>query len=424
MHRRVLYAPTILVVGGIALAGCSGPVRTSDDGSGTLTVSATAAYQPGLDTAIASFEEAYPDVDVEVEYMGEDGASVLRTQLASGTAADVMYVQPGNGTVVAIQNLVPAGLLADLSDYEFSADVPEVFDATTQVDGKRYFIPMGYDGIAALYNQEAFNELGIEEPTTWTELLQMCDAATAVGKYAFAYGGQSPWVNLQVPYTLAATLVYESNPDFEADVAAGKTSFAESEWRTALEKLIEMQERGCFSPDPLGTDFAASMTAVGTGEAVAAIQVTVTLPMFKAASAAGTLWGSFPVPATDEADSTWIPVALNGGYAVNATAENPVAATLFINHLADPAVYLEYVNAQGSFPALPVEGFAVPAEFDYLPEFLDAGRTYPWMDQLWPNPQVQPPLIEGTQALLGGVGSIADMLEQMDAAYAEDPSAG
>lgn len=359
---------------------------------------------------------------MKVDYGGADGTSVLRTQLVSGTAADVFYVQPGNGTAIAIQTLVPGGFLSDLSDRPFSANVPETFDITTEVDGKRYFLPMGLDGIVAIYNKAEFEALGIDAPQTFDELLEFCDTANAGGKIPFAFGAQAPWVNLLPTYAFVATTVFQQDPEFDTKMAAGDATFVDSNWRLSLEKVLEMQDRGCFQPDPLGTDFAASLPMVANGEAIAAIQVSGVLASFQAAGAEGTEFGAFPVPATNDPSETWIPTAIVGGYAINSAAKNPVAAEKFIDFLAEPENYLAYIKAQSTFAPIPVEGFEPPEEFAFLSDFIESGRTYPWMDQLWPNAQVQPPLIEGTQALLGGGGSIDELLTKMDDAYAEGPS--
>jgi raffinose/stachyose/melibiose transport system substrate-binding protein len=49
--------------------------------------------------------------------------------------------------------------------------------------------------------------------------------------------------------------------------------------------------------------------------------------------------------------------------------------------------------------------------------FQKAGKTYPFPDQLWPNPKVQQAHLVGLQNIFAGKGSVADMLAAMDKAY-------
>ncbi len=415
--RTPLLGLALVAASSIGLVSCSAEAPTTSDGSGTLTITAFDGQKPGLDPVVAAFEDEYPEIDVRTDYVKVEDAAVTRTQLTSGTASDVLFVQPGNGTAVAIQNLVPGGFLEDLSERPFAADVPDTFDVVTSVDGKLYFLPVGLDGIVAIYNKAAFAELGVDLPETIDDVFAFCAAAKEKGKVAFALGAQTPWVNLLATYAFTATLVFGENPEFDDQMAAGEATFADSRWHDSLQLVLDMQEAGCYSADPLGTPFESTLAAVGTGEAIATVQVTPVMPAFKGAAPEGTEFGAFALPATNNAEDTWVPLSLVGGYAVNAAAENPVAARMFLDFLAQPEVYTGYLTTQGSFSPLPIEGFEPPAEIAFLADFIAEGRTYPWMDQLWPNAQVQPALIDGTQGLLGGNGSIDDVLSQMDVAY-------
>lgn len=96
-------------------------------------------------------------------------------------------------------------------------------------------------------------------PATWTETPAFCDAAKAKGKVAFALGNQTDWVTQLVDYALVPTTVYATTPDFDQKMKAGTADFAGSGWKTAMDKYLEMNKRGCFSKDPLGTSFKSSV---------------------------------------------------------------------------------------------------------------------------------------------------------------------
>jgi raffinose/stachyose/melibiose transport system substrate-binding protein len=52
--------------------------------------------------------------------------------------------------------------------------------------------------------------------------------------------------------------------------------------------------------------------------------------------------------------------------------------------------------------------------------FIEEGRSYPFMDQFWPNAEVQQAHFAGIQELFAGDGTIDDLLASMDEAYQRD----
>lgn len=416
---------TILVLGGCAATTSTetSEAPVVETPAGVLTISSVTVGQEALESIIAQFEELYPEVEVKVDFAGtEQYQSVIRTQLTSGTAPDLFFVQPGNGTPTAMQSLAPGGYLADLSGMAFSAQVPSSMDLVTAIDGARYFVPMSLAGIGVAYNETAFNELGLEVPNTWTGLLDFCAAGKAAGKIPIALGAQTLWVTQLPNYALASTLVFGLNEkDFDAKIAAGESSFENSPgWNLTFEKYVEMQGAGCFNDDVLGTAFETTLGQVASGEALSTIQVTAVTPAIAGSAPEGTVIGMFALPATDNPDETWMPAAVGGGFGINAAAKNPVAAKAFIDFLATPKILAEYATATGAFPAIPTTEFEQPASLAFMADLVSQNKIYPFMDQLWPNAKVQPAQYDGIQALLAGTGSISDLLKGMDSAYRDN----
>lgn len=64
----------------------------------------------------------------------------------------------------------------------------------------------------------------------------------------------------------------------------GKETSANSGWRTALRKYMEMDESGCFNADPLDTTYEETLDQVATGRAVGVVQVASVLSEPRAAA--------------------------------------------------------------------------------------------------------------------------------------------
>jgi raffinose/stachyose/melibiose transport system substrate-binding protein len=415
--RRWLSVTLALTSLGLA-AACNGGTGASSSDPNTLRVAATAGDQAAMEAVVAAFQEQNPGMTVKAEYLGtEPYQAAMRTQLSAGTAWDVMFVWPGNGNPSALQVLQPYGYLMDLSGEPWASRVPEGLKPVTQVDGKTYLLPMAFTGIGAIYNRPALAEVGGQAPTTWTQLLALCDSAKAKGKAAFALGNQTNWVTQLVDYALVATTVYSTNPDFDRQMQAGTAKFVGSGWQTAMDKYLEMQRRGCFQTDPLGTSYEATENQVAKGEAIGMVQGTWELGKLSKIAPAGTEFFMAPLPATDQPSDTRMPGATSGGPGVNSKTRNRSLALKFVQFMAQPENMNKWATSGGSLPAFPNDQFVAGSELAGFVEFQKTGRTVPFMDQFWPNPTVQNVHLAGVQDMFSGNSRPTQVLERMDAAY-------
>ncbi|GHC83161.1 ABC transporter substrate-binding protein [Nocardiopsis terrae] len=413
MSRRIL-APLTCLAAAAALTACS---ADGGDGGDGLTVTANSTDRVPMDAVVAAFQEANPDTEVTVTYADTDQLqSTLRTQLSSGTAPDVFTVWPGNGNPAAVELLAPSGYLADLSDMEFTSRIPEGDRPVTEYEGATYVVPVTYSGIGVIYGKEALADLGAEEPTTWSELIDLCGTARDEGVSLLALGNQTPWVTQLVTYALAGTTVYADNPEFDEQMAAGEAAFADSGWQTAMEKYLEMEEEGCFNEDPLGTSYEASVSNVAQGDAVGLVQVATTLSQVQS-EAGDTELGMFALPATDDADQTLMPGSVSAAYGLNAESADSAQATAFVEFLASPEAQDIYATEGGTLTALPDEDREIDPALTTLTEFQTEGRTVPFMDQRWPNPRVQQAHFTVVQQLFAGDVTVEEALTEMDEAY-------
>ncbi|QTV79329.1 extracellular solute-binding protein [Microbacterium sp. NIBRBAC000506063] len=183
-----------------------------------------------------------------------------------------------------------------------------------------------------------------------------------------------------------------------------------------------MLEADCFQPEPLGTSYENAIQLVATGEAISMISVTSTFAALLGAAPEGTAFVFGAFPATDNPDETWISAGGTGGYAINAAAKNPVAARLFMDFLGSDEMLAEVARVQNALPSITSDSFETPESLLPMLPYVEAGKTHPYNDQLWPNAMVATVLIEQVQLFVGGQISAEDALAAMDAAFAEGPS--
>lgn len=148
--------------------------KTADGGSDQITLrfswwGGEERLAATLDV-IKQFEELNPNVKIEPEYGSSDGyADKLATQLASGTAPDIIQIDPG---------LMPA-LVSDETNYFLDLNTSSFdfsnFDENYYklringfYDGKQLGIPTGISGGAVLVNQGLADQIGIDFHTQYT----------------------------------------------------------------------------------------------------------------------------------------------------------------------------------------------------------------------------------------------------------------
>jgi raffinose/stachyose/melibiose transport system substrate-binding protein len=417
MHTRRITALVAALTTVALAAACSGGTNAASSSGGSKTLTLASVDQGSIEDVVKAFEAANPGVKVNFTTAGADQyQQQIRTQLASGTAPDVMSVWPGNGNPGATYVLAKPGYLMDLSGQPWASKLPTAVQSVAQYDGKTYTAIFGLNGIGAVYNQQALDKAGLTPPSTWTQLLSFCKAAAAKGTPAFALGIQDNWVTQLVLYGLVATTVYGTNKDFDKQLQAGQATFANSPWTTAMAKYLEMNQNGCFQKNPLGTNYEASQDLAATGKTLGLVQGNWVVALLKQKNPSGTFILK-PLPATDDPNGFLMPAAAGAGYGVNAKAKNKDLAVKFVDYVMSPAGMSVFNTKQGSLPSLANSGSTVDPSLADLSTFITGNRTVPFMDQLWPNAKVQQDMLSGIQEIFSGQSTTAKMLSTMDTDY-------
>lgn len=366
----------------------------------------------------AEFEKENPGVTVN--FTGLPYPQILtqiNTQLVSGTAPDIMTVFPGEGNPITVQTLAKNNYLADLSSAPWASSFNDTNKQLMGVDGKIFFTTNNLTIIPAIYNTQALAALGVKAPTTYTEVLNLCAAAKAKGKVAYALGGAAGGNFYFLFYALTASLVYGPNPNFATDQAAGKVTFAGSKWTDALNKFSDMNKAGCFSASPLGTSLDVAQGQIAKGDAVGMVTVSNQLPSIEKKVTGSTTFETAPFPATDTAADTYLPVGLGAGYGVNAKSKNLDMAKKFVDFYMSKAGITIATQAGSIFPSIDGASYPHDKALDGVATQAASGKTVSFFDALWPNANVNKVFNDETQKLLDGSESADDILKAMDNAY-------
>ncbi|MFI0452132.1 ABC transporter substrate-binding protein [Actinomadura sp. 6N118] len=417
LSRRGFFGLTGGVAAMGALAACGGTSGGSSGGGGgggTLRLVAVADQQKPLDLLL----KEYTKNKFNASYAPTDQVQTsVRTQLGAGNAPDVHVVFPGDGSAMSMAQIAQAGLLADLSDQAWTKRIPPGLQPAFQKDGKTFLYSAGSSVIGAIYNKKVFQEAGVEPPTTWSGFLDVCEKIKKKGKVPIALGAQTQWVTQLITYALVPSTVYAKNPKFDEQMRAGSASFANSGWKDAFDMYLELQKRGYFNDNPNGTTLEQQTSMVATGKAAMAIQVSAVLPDFRKAATNADDLDMFPVPGADDANQVWIPAGVVVGLGVSARGKNVDEAKAFLEFLGEQKNMNRWAEAVACVPLSRDSASKIdPVLKSFLP-FIDGNKAVPFMDQGWPNAEIQPAHFAVVQELLGGRTTVAKALAKLDETY-------
>ena len=420
-RRLAALATVVALSSGVAACG-SGTSGDSNSGaaSGTVTLSLTGNndQKAATQAAIKAFEKANPKIRFRQSYAPVDQLqTALRAQLSGGNAPDVFTIWPGDGSSMAVAQVGKAGLLADISDQRWLKRVPEGLRSLLGVDGKTYLWSPGVATIGAIYSKKVFEEAKVQIPETWPELLAASQKIKAAGKIPIATGNQTLWVTQLIAYAIAPSTAFTQDPNLAEDMLAGKKSFSNSGWSEVFNRYLELQKKGFLNPNPNGTTFEQQIDMVAGGKAAMAVQVSAVLPGFRDAAKDPSEIGYFPFPANDQPGRLKIPAGIASGLAISANTKHMAEARKFIEFMGRPEQISAFAESTANVPLDAKNPDQVGEDLKPFVPFLAEGKTVPFMDQQWPNAQVQPTHFAMVQDLLAHKVNVQQALSKLDEAY-------
>ncbi|MGL1891421.1 MAG: ABC transporter substrate-binding protein [Spirochaetaceae bacterium] len=236
------------------------------------------------------YKEKYPNATIEIiNTPGEKYFDVLKAQMASNSAADVVQYQ---GTETAL--FAQAGFLADLSDMSVVDNISVL--EPVSYDGKVYGIPFDTGSWGVWYSKKIFKENNISVPVTWDEFLAACEKIKGLGITPIAGGFLDSWIaNMTVS-------VFRPNDygtvDYELDLYNGSKKIAGPEMEKTFRKLQIMIDNVYFGEDALSNGWDLQRNGFENGKSAMIIHGSYMagLANIETADQGGMETGFFAIP--------------------------------------------------------------------------------------------------------------------------------
>jgi raffinose/stachyose/melibiose transport system substrate-binding protein len=409
----------------VVTATAAGGARAAEQPAVTLNLLEYVLYKPAFDVLIPNFERVYPNVTVNITYVGTTMAQsqLVQTQLAAGSGPDVIEVQGGSGTPGSVTPLAKAGYLAPLVRKPWTKwSLPAVISRNKYGQALFAFTPaMSFQGIFT--NDDLFKKLGLNVPQTFSQLLAVCRQAKAA-TIPLLVPAQASTVVQHLLEAISVTTVYAGDRQWTQKAKAGTATFdGTAGWHATLQELVDMNNAGCLGPASAGTSAIAADAGFAQGQA---------LMYFNSSSHKGTIdagnpqfvYSMHPFPAGSTPGQT---VALTGGalaLGVNArsSVERQAAAQAFIDFIARPKQDALFARLLGNVTQDQLLHGQLPS---YLASFAPSFATHQYAlnpEATWWNPGVAMALNQQGAGLITGQTTIDQVLQAMDAAWKLGPT--
>jgi raffinose/stachyose/melibiose transport system substrate-binding protein len=365
LSRRALLSG-FAVTGAAALAGCSAltpgaqsttaasaaPASTAvpTDKPITLTVADAddTTMTPGL---LEAFREKYPNITFQRQYTGwDDYLKSINLTMSASTAPDIAQFTPG------MQNLIPGGLLLDVSAYGaaygWADDFPGLDQITFAPDGKTvgtgklYGVPGGLSFEGVYYNKAKAAELGLTVPVRTVEELEAQFAkAKAAGELPLVAGNLDGGLNHPFNELLSVFLPPERREAWAFGHQGATIVLPEA--KQAAETLKRWVEQGYVSRDINGIGDNDATAAFAKGEGV--FRISGNWAAAAVLKGLGDDAGYFSMPQAT-ADSKIRTTGAGVYYCVSSKSANAAAACAF----------LEFTGSAEAAPIIAEAGFMAP----------------------------------------------------------------
>jgi multiple sugar transport system substrate-binding protein len=229
-----------------------------------------------MEGMVERFGEMHPDLNIELTVIDREAYKTQIRNFLSANPPDVANWYAAN----RMRPFVSAGLFEDVSDLwaedEFS-NLASTKGAMT-IDGAQWGVPYTYYQWGVYYREDIYNDLGLEEPTTWDEEKANCQTLldndikcyTIGTKFLWTAGGWFDYLNMRT-----------NGYDFHARLTAGEESWLSSPVRETFENWRELIDMGAFIDDHQTYSWQEALPFMLRGEAAAYLMGNFAVAQFR-----------------------------------------------------------------------------------------------------------------------------------------------
>ncbi len=373
-----------------------------------------------IQVLLDAFHAAHPNITIVFDPTNPpDYNATLRTQLEGGTAPDLFYLR----SYATSRQLFDEGFLAPLDDIESlqTSFTPEARAPWATEDGLPYGVPFIAVSHGIYYNQDLFDELGLEVPQTWEELIETAQVIKDAGYIPFANASGDEWTIAEIVFmNIAPTFIggYEGRQAY----LKGERCFNDEHAVAAFQAVADLAP---FLPEGQeALTYYDSQQLFLMGDAAMWLGGSWDIPFFESEEP-DFEWSVFGIPAPEGQEQRYVTFHMDAGMGLNAAAPeaNQEAARLFLEWMGTTEfAQLLGDNLPGFFPisSTPVELSNAHANaFLALNEGAGLDVRWAWEGLLDGQPDGYTLMQDNAIALLKGTITAQEAADNLQAGLAE-----
>ena len=348
-----------------------------------------------METVINNFNAANPGIKVNFVQV-PDTATVLQSRAQLNEMPDMFGCTTGNMFELMFED----GIIMDLTGQEFLSSVePSSLEMSTY-NGKNWRLPYSLSCYGLYVRTDIFEEQGLALPTTWDELMDVCEKLTAAGITPFALPDKT-----MVYQRMERMMSFMSEDDTEfKQIAAGELDAKDS-------KLLQnyanasLQIVNYMTPESLGAEYTESYQQLIAGQAAMTINGGWSLATLKDYDPDIKV-ALIPMP-NPTGEESKVVVSIDTNFCISSSTKHPEECLKFFEYLAQPEVAQVYADKEGS-PCV-INGVTVSTpELSVISEAMAEGKICLSQNAIWPS---------GFRKALGNVATELEIDQDVDAFY-------
>lgn len=192
--------------------------------------------------------------------------TLMKMKVNSGESPDLIdYNIPS-----IFYELNPEEFFLDLSNESWVSDLvsPQNIDYNGKIYGYPFQSVQGVLGF--VYNKDVFDSLGLEEPTNWDELLQVCETIkTQAPDITPIHVPKDAWVpQIYMTANYATSVGGDRAAEIGKQLESNEVKWSEvPEFAEVLDKYLDLFKKGYVNDDFTSINYDGSIEAIGTGKA-------------------------------------------------------------------------------------------------------------------------------------------------------------
>jgi raffinose/stachyose/melibiose transport system substrate-binding protein len=362
-HRLTwLLGCGVLAIGALTTS-CSSGGSSSASGSGAGTLKIITWVNPPTIAAFnridAEFEKKYPDIKVSLQTAANVSGpyQTLLQQTVNAGGADIvtsasqvqaMPLHPSRSNETPWQFWTANGAFAPLEGQSFVNDYTPGALAAETYGGHVYGIVSGAYQMGAFYDKKVFAEYHLSPPTTYSQLLAVCQTLKSHGVQPLytALGNVGPAYLQFIYYEAMADLWYPKAPGGNLSTALQKGS---AKWTDPafVQAMNDEKTVGQYlEPNYTGVPWEAMPGDFASGKAAMLLDGSWDLASIQQANRSKQV-GFFPLPFSNNPADNQPITSDDLTFSVLNSSPNKAAAMKWLAFFSQPSVYAQYVNTTG-----------------------------------------------------------------------------